>query len=133
MLTRRNKPSSPCTAGNYDEKVIQNAVKSVGCRPPLIKVGTEIPICTQRQEFYKFGYALEAKEQTPPCKAIKSIYDWYKEYDHSKHGWLQENQMLLRFQFVENFYKEVIYLQEYTIETLIGNTGGYIGTVNKKI
>ena len=117
----------PCHTNDHDEKAIERAIKTVGCKPPQIKEGGTRLYCRGVQQMVAFYHELHEKKQTPACKSIQSIYEWYKETDKSKQTRKNYSKMVLYFHFEEYYFKEIVYLKEYSTESLIGNIGGYIG------
>ena len=76
------------------------------------------------------------KEHDSPCESIRSISLLQAEEDQS--DWIEspeqyKGRLVLEIYFQDTFYKEIIYVKAYTIESLIGNTGGYIGRYLKEL
>ena len=139
ILTRRNKPSMPCIDGTYDEILVQNTAKSIGCIPSFIKLINGTQICQSKEANSMFENELYEKEHPPPCKRIKSMYQWHKATQTLKDGRIdtkpfkkicrieRNKKFSITIHFLDGIYKEIVYKKMYTIETLIGNSGGYIG------
>ena len=137
ILRRRSKPNSLCISDKYDEKIIQDAATSVGCKTPVIKIeNNKTKICKSREKYATFQMTLFKKEHDSPCESIRSISLLQAEEDQS--DWIESPQqykgrLVLEIYFQDTFYKEIIYVKAYTIESLIGNTGGYIGRYLKEL
>ena len=141
IMKRRNKPSSPCIEGAYDETIIQNAIKSVGCKFSFHKLMNGSQLCKSKEEYKLFEKELYVNDHPPPCQSIKSVYQSQtttqtphkkkmtdkpnKPYCTVKNAGTHKFSVTVRL--LDGIYKETIYSKEYTIETLVGNTGGYIG------
>jgi hypothetical protein len=126
VLHRRNKANSPCHDENHDEEIIRKAIANVKCKPRFIKTEDKAKFCETRSEHKSFYYQIHIEKQIPPCRSLQSIYDWYEEENLPQlPGELPR--MDLIFAYEHDFYKEMIYLRGYTVESLIGNAGGYIG------
>ena len=69
------------------------------------------------------------KVPDPPCIGLRSMYEWHGEEDITlKDGFYKDPKVVMDIKFTDDFYKEIVYIQAYTLESLIGNSGGYIGT-----
>ena len=142
ILKRRHKRSSPCVQGEYDSLRIQYAMKKVGCRPSIIETGKETKICETMQEYNRFEEQLTSDDFPPPCKEMESLDEWHgeriidteKELDEirKRNKLLRKPKPILNIEiyFTDDIFKEVIYLKAYSIESLLGNVGGYIGKFN---
>ena len=137
ILRRRSKPNSLCISDKYDEKIIQDTATSVGCKTPVINVeNNKTKICKSREKYATFQMTLFKKEHDSPCESIRSISLLQAEEDQS--DWIEspeqyKGRLVLEMYFQDAFYKEIIYVKAYTIESLIGNTGGYIGRYLKEL
>lgn len=138
VVRRRNKPSSPCIEGRYDEKILASAMKSVGCKHTVVESNDSFPICKTQKSFMEFEYMWKIKEHPPPCDSIQGLYEWHGEGDEKdikvfckKTGNCGKkgipSSLIVQIVFTNEFYKEIVYTKKYTLETFIGNTGGYVG------
>ena len=136
VLRRRYRTRLPCIDRQYDNTIIQHAMETIGCKHSGIKLGSETPICKTRKEFMEFQYELYEKEHSPPCESVQSMYQWIEEADwtikcnNTAKQFCKNGRLTVQINFSDDLYKEIIYLKAYTIESLIGNTGGYIGKCN---
>ena len=81
--------------------------------------------------------ACKVKEYPPPCESIQGLYEWHGEGDkaairkfcHRYGNNCENSDLIVEIIFTNEFYKEIVYSKKYTFETLIGNTGGYVGTL----
>ena len=144
VVRRRNKPTAPCIDEKYDEKILVTAMKSVGCRHSVIMSNDSYPICNTKKSFMEFEDIWKRKEHHPPCDSIQGLYEWHGEGDsrdiskfclktrncarrEEERRQKGELNLIIQIIFTNEFYKEIVYSKQYTLETLIGNTGGYIG------
>ena len=129
VLRRRNKPSKPCIDGGYDEEIIQRTIESFGCKPRTIKLGDRTNSACNYNSTLQFQSSLINNQHPPPCKGIQSITEFHGELDLTE--WLKttdyEGRLMLEIQIQDPYYKEMVYREAYPIESLIGNSGGYIG------
>ena len=126
ILQRRNKRTQPCHDKDYDNYVIQKATKLVGCQFHVSNAMKNIPFCNTSSQISAFKYELTNK--IPPCRRLISAYEWYTESDRSDDNENMNTSLVdLTIHYPNDFYKELIYTQEYSFESLIGNIGGYIG------
>ena len=81
VLKRRNKRSSPCIEGKYDDKITLRAIKSAGCKDRLTKIGSIYPFCKNNVTFQQFRYQLYKKTHPLPCYSMRSLSEWQDEHD----------------------------------------------------
>lgn len=129
VLRRRNKPSKPCINGEYDKEIIQRTIEAIGCKPPTIKLGDNVTSVCNNETTPQFQNALFNNYHPPPCEIIQSISEFHGESDET--DWLMttnyKGKLMLEVHILNEYYKEMVYRKEYTLESLIGNAGGYIG------
>ena len=131
VLKRRHKESFDCSdIEDYDDWLIKNITKTVNCIPPYWKNINNLSICKTaedlllaRQMFYNVFYV--GSEDNPPCKEISKLDIEYEEPDDVEY--VPENQTQLDVYFRNNFYKEIHQMQAYTMMSLVGNVGGFVG------
>jgi hypothetical protein len=126
VLRRRNKPSKPCVDGKYDEEIIRQTMDSIGCKPPTIKLGDNTTSACNNETTFEFQSSLINKPHHPPCESIQSISEFHGEGD-GRWATGDEGKLMLEIHIQNQYYKEMVYNQAYTLESLIGNSGGYIG------
>ena len=141
ILKRRNKPSSICIDGPYDEMVLQRVIQSIGCKPAFIKSMNGTKLCKSKEEILSFEKVLYKTKHPPPCKCIKSVYETQTttqtpigrkisskpNLSHCNGAKKAINRFSITIRILDDIYKETVYSKLYTIETMVGNTGGYIG------
>ena len=125
VLSRRNKRTYPCIKGNYDEALLQNAIDKLKCKPIFIKQDPEAKFCRTKESFLNFYNMINYPKKTPdpPCIGLRSMYEWHGEKVESE----TNRRGIYDVKFTDDFYKKIVYHQAYTVELLIGNSGGYIG------
>ena len=129
ILQRRNKRSHPCHSENHDQGIINRATKLVGCKYHAFDTTSNTTFCRTLSQVQAFNYEVRRNIKTPPCRSLVSVYDWYTEEDLSKFN-RGEPKIELTINYPDHLYKEFIYKKEYSIESLVGNIGGYIGNTN---
>ena len=138
VVKRRNKPRDPCIEGNYDNHIIDSAMRAAGCKSSVIMTNDSFPICQTEKSFKEFEAEWKSKEHSLPCNTIQSLYEWHGEGDdkvvkkyckkYQNCGKLGKNSnLIIQIVFTNDFYKVVVHIKKYTFEALIGNTGGYVG------
>ena len=138
VLRRRNKRNNPCLDGPYDEQAIQYAVTTIGCKSSLLEIGNEKKLCDTLEDFKKLHLQLISNDQPHPCTQIQSMNEWQEEklvlnstsFEFRTLRVSNSTTLVIEINFLDDFYKEFIYLKAYTLESLIGNAGGYIGKYN---
>ena len=128
VLRRRNKTKSPCVNGNYDEKTMESLISEFNCKPPTILPGRNVANCSKYHNTL-FQNALKENYHILPCNRIHSIsirdgeqdQVWFENMGNGK------PQMMIDIHFDDEYFKETKYVKDYTIMSLLGNMGGYIG------
>ena len=130
VLRRRNKKVYPCIDGDYDEELVQNAIDQLKCKPMFIKQDPATKFCNTRESFLNFYNMINYPKTIPepPCVGLRSMYEWHGEENITKPDGIYKNpRVIVDIMFTDDFYKKIVYLQAYTVESVIGNSGGYIG------
>ena len=145
VLRRRNKPNQECNdEWNDDEKILEEAITVVGCKPPHWQTNSKADKCTKPREMATYAGALGFLEWIPnvpsmnifdklpaPCKDILEIH-----YEYSESKWdqaefdgmdVETNFFEVNLAFPSSTYKEIIHVRAYDVESLMGYVGGYIG------
>ena len=131
VLKRRDKPSKRCITGWHDETIWNNTISKIGCIPAFWPIGDDLPKCSSHEEYDNIVDTIyDWTKHHNPCIAIEKIYDSFDEDDASAMvndypHW--QGMFLLQFYFPDKRFVEVIYSQEYNLESFIGNAGGYLG------
>ena len=135
VLNRRDKSSNPCSENwnNYDETIMGNLMTRIGCHPPHWKTNLNLPNCSTKEEMKQF-YNLDISDQDPPCKNIQKCFYAYEELDYLVSSWFDEqsqetNQTFFNvfIEFTDNYFMEIQHVRSFDMQSLIGNSGGYLG------
>ena len=129
VLERRNKKNSPCIEDwkNHDEYVIEQIVTNAGCRPPHWKTKQDVRLCASQEEMLKVFPPLKKHEfldYVPPCRSITNIPFSYSETDYGL-----GNSFRITLTCADPSFKSIAEVREYSVQNLIGNTGGYLGLI----
>ena len=142
VLRRRYKDDEPChDLKDYDAKVLEELMETVGCRPPHINYSKINLVCSTPQEHQrflhlhqgKFSRHAETKTHIPPCLEIqKTLIDYVEEQINvanveTKVILPPENWFEIKFVIKTDTFKEIKQVKAYTIQSLVGNVGGYLG------
>ena len=140
VLRKRKKTSKDCYDGeNYDGHIKDAIIKKSGCRPIMWRANRSEPLCTTKplvenalKEHLDQIYRVESNNSYPePCLNIERIVFDYAIHDSPKidgnsddddEGWLT-----LNFTPWTDTFKEIKQVRKYSVQSLIGNAGGYIG------
>ena len=133
ILVRRSTSQSPCIDGipDYDQEVMQNALKTVGCKPPYWSSKSSLPLCSDKKQLFDINFlvANDAAENgemevRTPCRSLESIqYDvmdvetpekWKKNTT-----WMNESIGVI-LDFTELSYKEIKRVRGMDVQALIG-------------
>ena len=117
---------------NYDEKITLKAAAKVGCKHPINKISTNYRNCDNKDDIRNFNSELYDVDPTlkylPPCRSLISLSEYQGEDVKectSKCG--KQGAFGLQIIFDDNIFRELIYSKVYSLKSLIGICGGYIG------
>ena len=132
VLHRRNKYNHPCIEDfkNHDTYVIEQIISKAGCRPPHWKSEHDYRLCTSREEMLKVLPPLKKHEYldyTPPCRSVTNLPFSYEEIDED----VGRDPAYFRISMTsaDTTFKNVEQHKHYSLQNLIGNTGGYLGLI----
>ena len=81
-------------------------------------------------------YYLNMDAQTPPCTTIQKVMYSYQELDYVEYfinEWLnisnpyETQQFKVAIEFEDSSFMKIEHVRAFDIESLIGNSGGYLG------
>ena len=140
VFQRREKYSMPCYDEklNYDRRVLDDTVGNVGCYPPYYNASHISTPCDSKEKLLQTRKILweeftKLKNKWPPCAEIQKLTLGYHEEDLNAseeddvneagdNGWFKvivTNKAL--------HFKEIKQTRAYTVQSLVGNVGGYLG------
>ena len=141
VYRHRNKLESPCHDWNaYDDIIMRNIFSSVGCRPFYADPMGNFRNCTNKKEIKRIHEMTESKKKFyPPCIDLRkyrsdvyiknsntitenSTYPGMSEKLDQAEDWFR-----VTVHIPEKDYKDIQQTKAYTIQSLIGNAGGYVG------
>jgi hypothetical protein len=131
VINQRNTQRNPCHAEwlNDDQKLFEQMFKEVGCVAPYLHLGVNKPICTRQKQLTIWRDTLTRFYQTPiskeinPCRVIRNVRYSSKIVTGTRY---KEKVFSVAVRFPE-YYMEIEHVREYSIESLVGNAGGYLG------
>ena len=134
ILTRRSKHREKCLKDgrNYDNLLLHEYAKSIGCRAPYQPTFDELPECSNKEDMRKSVYELNAakSEQYPaPCEIISNVNFDFNKNDVVE-GQVNEHTKESSFLFSVGFPRQMKFITQrkaVDINTFVGNIGGYIG------
>ena len=108
-IRRRNKPQQPCDTNwkNYDNAIIENNLKFVGCRLPFQNVHIRLPLCNTSQSMKKAwtnSPELAYAQNIQPCKSMIKI--GYRFDETNTNGKLVDI-FTLQLAFPNPFFREI--------------------------
>ena len=113
MLHRRNKKGQPCYLDwkNYDEALLENHVRKVGCRPPYLKnKDIDTPICNTTALMKKSKFILKTGDYDldPPCTSMEKIYYGVEESTLKDSKWAIEDHFWIGIYLYNHRFKEIL-------------------------
>ena len=132
---RRNKRDYPCLEDwkNYDDNIMEDHLKSVGCRTPYQKSQNNISVCSTKAKMEQAVFSMDKNQLSNhylPCRTTENIQYNYKEME-----WCLKNNCSKETRDVFSIgmtvfnrrFKEITQTKAIDIQVLIGNAGGYCG------
>ena len=135
VLRKRNKRSQTCIESwvNDDEYIVSRIVENLGCRPPHWNVNTSLPECVKKgtmEEISKYTPHLYSSYPNPPCQSLSHILGSQEEPDSlSYNPYTRDMKGIfeVKMRFEAERFMLIEQTRSYDIESLIGNSGGYLG------
>ena len=113
IIERRNKRRRPCKVWeDYDDCIISNHIRKVGCRAPYRKPVDGIPICSTGRSM-KNASSLHIQNDhdqmlLPPCKYMGKILYEFEETDMSRTKYYKEGYLEIGIYFFDNTFRRII-------------------------
>ena len=112
---------------NYDNIVLEEHIKHVGCKTPYHPTNYRWPLCTN-QEKMKEAQFYPKISAIPPCRVIEAVDYQMLEDDSGEWGAsLGKNWFGITLRILNGHFKILIQKEEVDFQTLVGYVGGYIG------
>ena len=141
VLQRRQKKHKPCyESGNFDELIMSEIIETAGCRPSYWSINSLQPICKSQTSFQAILNAHldqvsrnnKTKQYITPCSDIEKLQIEYVEEDVHQESDAISNKdnddwFMIEFIIQINKFKEIRQIRKYSVQSLVGNLGGYIG------
>ena len=151
ILKRRKNGREQCYDWkDYDVTTSEEVMRSVGCRPPYWKSRFDYPSCLSQLQLKNMTEQYLAKQVSddqfqkyvPPCIEItkmdvefgelpgeyeqfayETVYKRFIKDAGTARGWFVINTKLWK----STYFKEIKKVRAYSFQSMIGNSGGYIG------
>lgn len=150
VVKRRNKSAKKCSENtnyDYDSVAFAKAIEAVGCRPYYLQTLQKYPPCDTREKMLEGYTALlrtmdisqSSDDDILPCydldkmqvltRKAKADLEYEKVYVKEVMKKLESVSRWFRVsvQFKQNYYRQITQIRAYSLQSLIGNAGGYIG------
>ena len=148
VTIRRNTNKNKCNSDwMNDDQLVYETFLSQGekCRPPYKIWNATYPICDTAEKISKANFRLGRQRDNfeEPCQTAEKIVFEYQEMDlttvstNSEYfretglddykNFLENGSFIISIHILSNRFKVIQHVQKYDIQSLIGNSGGYIG------
>ena len=110
IVKRRNKGGRPCVEWeDYDDSVVSNHIKKVGCRAPYQKSVDGIPLCSTKQSMKNASSLRIQNDQMiyPPCKYMGKILYNFAETDMSRTKFYKKGHVEIGIFVYDDSFKEI--------------------------
>ena len=130
----RNKNGRQCNENwtEDDQNKRKNMMAEVGCKPPHWKENSSQPNCSNKDQMSELAWK-SVEDQIPPCQSIHKVLYEFEELDLIRDEWfeLPENRndryLKIAIEFNDSSFMVIKQIQAFNLESLIGNSGGYLG------
>ena len=135
IVRSRNTLSSPCVVNSIDDvnHITKSLTKNVKCKPPNWK-DVEYPVCKEKNSMKKLnineGFFNDPEflaNFTGPCNQMKTVTFTVQDIPRPENDLYKKDHAKIYLIFKSTAYKEILHVRAFDIESLVGNTGGYIG------
>ena len=91
---------------NYDDFLLVEHLKKVGCRMPYLLNMDEFPLCNSQNTMQMSQWYLKRSFSNvpPPCKSMQKIYH---SYDEQETPWVKEGVFRVKIWFSDQQFKEI--------------------------
>ena len=111
MIRRRNKRRRPCMEwDNYDDSILTNHIKNVGCRAPYQKPVDGYEVCSTKDSM-KNASLLHIKNDHvlhPPCKSMSKILYDFEESDMTRTEFYGQDHLEIGIYFFDDSFREIV-------------------------
>ena len=115
---------------NYDNIMLEEHVRYVGCKTPYQPKYLEAPICKTKEDMLKANTSLV--ERLPPCREIASIdVEFFDSFvgEPMKMQGKKQHFFAIKFMRFSSRFKKISTKEEVDLQSLIGYVGGYVGLI----
>lgn len=137
VLIERNKNEHPCHKDwqTEDQRLMQEHMDVVGCRPTHWKLDTSLQKCSTKEQMRQFKVDFKTTHYHKSCKTTQKMLYAYEEF-HAIQDYIMGKVVIkndsmevaeLAMYFQDSTYLEIQHAREYSIQSLVGNAGGYMG------
>ena len=129
VMKLRNKRHLPCHSNEIenDEMVLTSEFRTAGCRPPQTNFTQDLPLCRSKDDMRKAAKISYQKfnKYEPPCQSVFHSHFDYEDIDID--DVLTPTQIRLEVHSLHPTFKYIEHIQALDAQSLIGNSGGYLG------
>ena len=114
---------------NFDNIILREHVKSIGCKQPYQLKGFRWPLCDTKEKMKQAEFP-EKPEGLPPCREIESIAYQMAESEAGKNGECAEfchDWFAVVYRILKPRFKMIVQKKEVDFQSLVGYVGGYTG------
>ena len=110
IIKRRNKGRRPCMEWeNYDDSILTNHIKNVGCRAPYQKAVDGVKQCSTKESMQKHAKSLRSQHMLiTPCKYMAKILYDFEESDMSRTKYYKKGHVQIGIFFWEDSFRETV-------------------------
>ena len=115
VIHRRNKASRPChlDSKHYDERIMKNHIKNVGCRAPYQDNVYDFKPCQTKELMKKALLSIRMDDYgiTSPCRAMKKIDYRYEEFNLLRAKESNTGHIYIGIYHFDDSFKEILQIR----------------------
>ena len=128
VVIQRNKPSQTCMEDveNDDDAIMTSMIQNLGCKPNYWNINSTASDCSNKSQMAYLNHQTPhhyATYPNPPCQRVrKALYEYVKANRNATDG-----VFVLKMRYEDETFMAIEQSRAYTIQSLVGNAGGYLG------
>ena len=124
ILRRRNKRKEPCIPDelDYDKETLRQHLEKLNCRAPYQTNQKQFPICQSKKKMKDADYFNKPKVKA--CTSLQGVIYRYEEVNLVYKNIQSPYWLGMK---LPTSFKEIQMVRAVNIQTVVGNSGGYVG------
>ena len=112
-MKKRHKHNYPGVKENYDNTLVDQTIKEIGCKAYPMKTKNDTEFCKTKVKYKNYQKKLKPWEHPPPRMGFTSMSKKHAETDYDSHPNQKQQEglssMLIAVRFTDSLFREVIF------------------------